>query len=253
MSWGLRLRSAKSALHYDEQLHMTAFREIVFLLDVDNTLLDNDQVIADLRAHLEGEFGATSASRYWELYESARNELGYADYLGALQRFRWDSDPTLRDDPRMLQSANFLLDYPFAERLYPRALAVIERLNAFGPTVILSDGESVFQPRKVQRSGIWDAVSGRVLIYIHKEQMLDAVQRSYPAQHYVMVDDKLRVLAAMKTVLQDRLTTIFPRQGHYALDPTHTAAYPPADLAVERIGDLIDFDIGKMRGPPKNR
>lgn len=150
---------------------------------------------------------------------------------------------------RLLLMSTFLVDYPFAERRYPHALDMIERLNAFGRTVILSDGDVVFQPRKVQRYGLWDAASGRVLIYIHKEQMLDSVQRHYLARHYVMVDDKLRVLAAMKKVMQDRLTTVFPRQGHYAMDPANVAAYPAADLSVERIGDLLDFDIRALLGP----
>ncbi len=109
--------------------------------------------------------------------------------------------------------------------------------------MILSDGDVVFQPRKIQRSGLWDAVEGRVLIYIHKERMLDEVEKRYPARHYVMVDDKLRILAAMKEILRDRLTTVFPRQGHYALDPRILSAYPPADLAIGRIGDLLDYDL----------
>ena len=228
---------------------MTSPQDVVFLLDVDNTLLDNDQVVADLRRHLEREFGAASAGRYWAIFEALRSELGYADYLGALQRYRSDAELGRCDDPRLLQISTFLVDYPFAERLYPRALDAIERLNAFGHTVILSDGDVVFQPRKVQRSGLWDATSGRVLIYIHKEQMLDSVQRHYPARHYMVVDDKLRVLAAMKKVMRDRLTTVFPRQGHYAMDPANVAAYPDPDLSVERIGDLVDFDIRALLGP----
>ena len=227
---------------------MTAPQDIVFLLDVDNTLLDNDRVIADLRHHLEREFGAASAGRYWAIFEALRSELGYADYLGALQRCRADAEFGRSDDPRLLQMAGFLIDYPFGERVYPRALDVIARLNAFGRTVILSDGDVVFQPRKVQRSGLWDSVCGRVLIYIHKEQMLDSVQRHYPARHYVIVDDKLRVLAAMKQVMRDRLTTVFPRQGHYALDPAVVAAHPAADLSVERIGDLVDVDSRALLG-----
>ena len=222
---------------------MKAPQDLVFLLDVDNTLLDNDQITADLKHHLEREFGSASASHYWAHFEAQRSELGYADYLGALQRYRFDGENGQGDDSRLLQMSAFLIDYPFSNRLYPRALDVIDRLNAFGRTVILSDGDVVFQPRKVQRSGLWGAVAGRVLIYIHKEKMLDAVQRHYPARHYVMVDDKLRILAAMKTVMADRLTTVFPRQGHYALDPALVAACPEADLSVERIGDLLDVDI----------
>jgi FMN phosphatase YigB (HAD superfamily) len=212
--------------------------EVVFLLDCDNTLLDNDRVQDDLRAHLASEFGPESRDRYWKIFEELRSELGYADYLGALQRYRLGA----MNDPRLLRMSAFLVDYPFAERLYPRALAAIAHLRRWGPTVILSDGDVVFQPRKIQRSGLWDAVEGRVLIYIHKEQMLDDVENDYPARHYVMVDDKLRILAAMKAIWRERLTSVFPRQGHYALDLREVSAHPPADVAIERIGDLLDCD-----------
>lgn len=222
---------------------MTSPQDVVFLLDVDNTLLDNDRVIADLRSHLKREFGTASAERYWAIFEGLRSELGYADYLGALQRYRLDAELGQGNDLRLLQMSAFLIDYPFADRLYPRALEVIEHLSSFGPTVILSDGDVVFQPHKVRRSGLWDAVSGRVLIYIHKEQMLDSMQRHHPARHYVMVDDKLRILTAMKVAMQSGLTTVFPRQGHYALDPEVVAGYPVADLSIERIGDLLEADV----------
>ncbi len=217
--------------------------DVVFLFDVDNTLLDNDRIILDLRRHLEHELGVARSNRYWQLFEGLRGELGYADYLGALQRYRSDAEQGGHDDPRLLLMSSFLVDYPFADRLYPQALDAVRRLRAFGPVVVLSDGDVVFQPRKVHRSGLWDAVDGRVLIYVHKEQMLDAVQRHYPARRYVMVDDKLRILAAMKAVWGERLVTVFPRQGHYALDPINTATYPAADIAIERIGDLVDLDI----------
>jgi len=220
--------------------------DVVFLFDVDNTLLDNDRIVADLRHHLEREFGAASAARYWTIFEALRTELGYVDYLGALQRYRLDIESSVPDAQRLLLVASFLIDYPFAERVYPRALDAIAHLGRFGPTVILSDGDVVFQPRKVRRSGLWDAVDGRVLIYIHKEQMLDAMQRHYPARHYVMVDDKLRILAAMKGALRERLTTVFPRQGHYALDPVETAKYPSADFSVERIGELADVSVAQL-------
>lgn len=228
---------------------MTSPQDTVFLLDVDNTLLDNDRVIADLRAHLEREFGAATAGLYWDHFEALRSELGYADYLGALQRWRLDAEPLPGAEMRLLEMSDFLVDYPFADRLYPHALDVIRRLNEIGRTVILTDGDVVFQPRKVRRSGLWDAVSGRVLIYIHKEQMLDAMQRHHPARHYVMVDDKLRILTTMKKVMRERLTTVFPRQGHYAVDPAAAATYPAADISIERIGDLldIDIDIGALR------
>ena len=216
----------------------------VFLFDVDNTLLDNDAVQADLSSYLEHEFGQSTRDRYWALFEELRVELGYADYLGALQRYRLEN----LDDPQLLRVSAFLVDYPFAERLYPGALAALARCAGFGPTVLLSDGDVVFQPRKVQRSGLWAAVSGRVLIYLHKEQMLDAVERRYPAAHYVMIDDKLRILAAMKAVWGSRLTTVFARQGHYASDPRELAAYGPADFTVQHIGELADCDSSWLGG-----
>jgi FMN phosphatase YigB (HAD superfamily) len=218
--------------------------DIVIFLDCDNTLLDNDLVQDDLRDHLAREFGAENRDRYWAILEALRTELGYVDYLGALQRYRLEAV----SDPRLLRMSSFLVDYPFASRLYPGALDTIRHLRTWGLPVILSDGDVVFQPRKIQRSGLWAAVEGRVLIYVHKERVLDAIAERYPARHYVMVDDKLRILAAMKQVWKERLTTIFPRQGHYALDPHNLAAYPAADLTVERIGDLATFDFSALLG-----
>jgi FMN phosphatase YigB (HAD superfamily) len=216
----------------------------VFLFDVDNTLLDNDAVQDDLSAHLEREVGLVSRDRYWEIFEQLRRELGYADYLGALQRYRLEH----QDDPQLLRVSFFLLDYPFADRLYPGALAALARCRELGPTVILSDGDVVFQPRKVQRSGLWDAVEQRVLIYLHKEQMLASVEQRFPAEHYVMVDDKLRILSAMKKVWGRRVTTVFPRQGHYALDPRELAAWPPADVTLEHIGALLELPRSALSG-----
>jgi FMN phosphatase YigB (HAD superfamily) len=223
---------------------MTSPNEVVFLFDVDNTLLNNDAVQDDLRNHLEHEFGTESRDRYWAIFEELRAELGYADYLGALQRYR------LEDlcDPRLLMMSSFLVDYPFASRLYPGSLDALEHVRSWGATVVLSDGDVVFQPRKVQRSGLWEAVEGRVLIYVHKEQMLEDVERRYPARHYILVDDKLRILTSMKKVWKERVTTIWPRQGHYALDPRVIATYPPADLAIERIGDLVNYDLPTLLG-----
>ncbi len=218
---------------------MSEMSEVVFLLDVDNTLLDNDKVAADLRRHLTRAFGEERQKRYWVLFEQLRSELGYADYLGALQRYRVENPR----DPGLLKISSYLVDYPFANRLFPGSLDAIEHLSAWGPTVILSDGDVVFQPRKIERSGLFDAVGGRVLIYIHKEHELDDVEARYPARHYVLVDDKLRILSAVKQIWGSRLTTVFPRQGHYALDPKAIAAYPPADVTVERIGDLVKFDL----------
>jgi FMN phosphatase YigB (HAD superfamily) len=228
---------------------MTAPHEITFLLDVDDTLLDNDWIERDLRRHLDHSFGVERSALYWDLFEKLRTELGYADYLGALQQYRIEYPR----DPHLLEISLFLVDYPFADRLYPGALDVIARLRSWGPTVIVSDGDVVFQPRKVERSGLWQAVAGHVLIYIHKEQMLDDVEQRYPAHHYVMVDDKLRILAAMKNIWGDRLTTVFPRQGHYALDPKNAASYPAADICVERIGDLIGWDLDALRGLSRPR
>jgi FMN phosphatase YigB (HAD superfamily) len=210
---------------------------VVSFFDVDNTLLDNDAVHRDLSEHLAQQFGSESRDRYWALFEALRTEVGYADYLGALQRYRREAP----NDSRLLLMSGFLMDYAFSGRLYPGALGAIERMGRLGPTVILSDGDVVFQPRKIQRSGLWEAVAGRVLIYIHKEEMLEQVARLYPAEHYVMVDDKLRILTAMKQQWGARLTTIFPRQGHYALDAKAIASFPAADLSIDSIGALSDI------------
>jgi FMN phosphatase YigB (HAD superfamily) len=218
---------------------MTIAHQTVFLFDVDNTLLDNDAVAADLRDHLTRRFGAACRDRYWEIFEGLRSQLGYADYLGALQRYRVEHP----HDPHLLETSLFLIDYPFAERLYPRALDVIARYRRRGPAVIFSDGDAVFQPRKVARSGLWDAVGGHVLIYVHKEEMLADVEQRYPASHFVLVDDKLRILSAVKQAWAERVTTVFPRQGHYALDPDVLAAYPPADVSVGAIGELMTRDL----------
>jgi FMN phosphatase YigB (HAD superfamily) len=221
---------------------MTAADRSVVLLDVDNTLLDNDRIQADLSAHLERDFGVRGQERYWEIFETRRAEFGYADYLGTLQCFRSDEPSGAVGDPRLLQLSSVLLDYPFADRLYPGALEAIARLQRWGTTVILSDGDVVFQPRKIQRSGLWDAVNGRVLIYIHKEAMLADLMQRYPASHYVLVDDKLRILAAMKSALGSRLTTVFARQGHFARDPLALATYPAADVTIDHIGELRHWD-----------
>ena len=228
---------------------MSQTHDVVFLLDCDNTLIDNDRVQTDLRDHLEREFGAQSRDQYWAILEELRSELGYVDYLGALQRYRLED----QCDARLLTMSSFLVDYPFASRLYPHTLDVVRHLSSMGLTVILSDGDVVFQPRKIMRSGLWEAVEGRVLIYIHKEEMLDAVTAAYPALHYVMIDDKLRILAMMKAIWGDRLTTVFPRQGHYATDASILAANPAADLAVERIGDLREFDLSTFAAATTER
>jgi FMN phosphatase YigB (HAD superfamily) len=219
--------------------------QVTFLLDVDNTLLDNDRFAADLGDHLEQAFGASERERYWALFARLREQLGFADYLGSLQAFRTGLD----DHPDLLGMSEFLLEYPFAARLFPRALEAIAHLGTLGRPVVLSDGDVVFQPRKIQRSGISDAVAGRVMISIHKERVLDHMQRRYPADHYVMVDDKPNLLAAMKSSLESRLTTIFVRQGHYALAAEAAAADPAPDRVIERIEDLISHNLSDFREP----
>jgi len=216
--------------------------KVVFLLDVDNTLLDNDRVIVDLMRHLEREVGHERQQRYWTIFEQLRTDLGYADYLGALQHYRIENPR----DPHLLTVSSFLVNYPFANRLFPNSLDVVDHLRKWGLAVILSDGDVVFQPRKVERSGLFDAVDGNVLIYVHKEQELDDVEQRYPAEHYVLVDDKLRILTVVKKIWGSRVTTVFPRQGHYAQDPQVLASYPPADLAIGRIGDLLDYDVAAL-------
>jgi FMN phosphatase YigB (HAD superfamily) len=214
-------------------------KAVVFLFDVDNTLLDNDHVSADLKNYLTTRVGEEHQRRYWALFEELRAELGYADYLGALQRYRIECPR----DPNLLAISEFLIEYPFANRLFPNSLDALTHVAQWGQPVILSDGDVVFQPRKIRRAGIFDAVNGNVLIYVHKEHELDDVQRRYPADHYVLVDDKVRILAAVKKIWGSSVTTVFVRQGHYALDPKVMAAYPPADLSIERIGDLIECGL----------
>jgi FMN phosphatase YigB (HAD superfamily) len=215
---------------------------IAFLVDVDNTLLDNDRIQQDLGDHLEQNFGVAARDRYWTILEELFAELGYRDYLGALQRFRAEHPREVE----LLWMSSFLMDYPFADRLFPGALEVLKRLGRIGPTVILSDGDVVFQPRKVERAGICDVVGRHVLIYIHKEAALDDVERRYPADHYVLVDDKIRILAAVKQFWRERVTTVFARQGRYAHDVKEVHAFPPADLTIERIGDLLDYDLFRL-------
>ena len=216
--------------------------DLVFLFDVDNTLIDNDRVQADLDTYLRVEHGAGARDRYWDIFEGLREELGYADYLGALERYRIED----MHDPRVLRMSNWLVDYPFGERLFPGALDAVKHAQQWAPVVILSDGDAVFQPRKVDRAGIWRAVDGHVLIYVHKEEELEDVERLYPARHYVMIDDKLRILDAMKRSWGERLTTIFPRQGRYAVDPEILARYPHGDIQLAHIGDLVRHDLADL-------
>jgi FMN phosphatase YigB (HAD superfamily) len=220
---------------------MSAMNQVVFLVDVDNTLLDNDHIQADIKAYLERGYGAACRDRYWAILEALFVELGYRDYLGALQRYRVEHPR----DMQLLSMSSFLVDYPFANRLYPGSLDVLQRLRSWGPTVLLTDGDVVFQPRKVERSGLAEAVSSHVLIYIHKELALDDIESRYPALHYVLVDDKPRILAAVREAWGTRVTTVFPRQGQYAHDAKALASFAP-DVTVERIGDLLDCDLGRL-------
>ena len=231
---------------------MTVSASTVFLLDVDNTLLDNDAVAADIDRHLAAQLGRLRAERYWRIFEELRAELGYADYLGALQRLRG----ACPHETRLLETSAYLLEYPFAERLYPGALDAIRRLNELGQTVILSDGDAVFQPHKIRRSGLWAAVGGEVLVYVHKERELDDVERRYPAEHYVLVDDKVRILRAIKEDWGSRVTTVFLRQGHYAAGVDAIETVSLADLELARIDTLVDALVeanGLGYGPRERR
>lgn len=222
---------------------MTLVHPVVFLVDVDNTLLDNDGIQQDLKDHLDGAFGLASRERYWKILEDLFAELGYRDYIGALQRYRLEHPYQVE----LLSMSSFLVDYPFVDRLFPSAVEVLMRLRSFGPTALLSDGDVVFQPRKVERAGLSDAVDGHVLIYIHKEEALEDVERRYPAEHYVLVDDKLRILTAVKKFWGERVTTVFARQGIYAHDPKVLSAFPSADVTIERVGDLLDCDLPQLQ------
>lgn len=219
-----------------------AANDVVFLFDVDNTLLDNDRVTDDLKRYLDQHVGHERQQCYWEFFEQLRSELGYADYLGALQRYRL----AYPRDSGLLTVSHFLVDYPFATRVFPGALEAVEHVKQWGKAVILSDGDVVFQPLKIERSGLWRAFEGNVLIYIHKEQELDDVQKRFPAAHYVLIDDKLRILTAIKKIWGTKVTTVFPRQGHYAHDPTALAGLPPADITIERIGGLLKYNLEQL-------
>ncbi len=228
---------------------MTTPHDLVFLFDVDNTLLDNDRVQADLAAHLTEAYGDDACKLYWDIFEQLRGELGYADYLGALERFRL----VKMHDPRVLRMSSWLVDYPFADRLYSGALSAISHVQQWGPAVIVSDGDAVFQPRKIERSGLWAAFEDRVLIYIHKERELAEVERLYPAKRYVMIDDKLRILNAVKEVWGERVITVFPKQGHYARDPDILARYPPADIHLDHLRDLTNCALAAFVATPERR
>ncbi len=221
---------------------MSGVDDTVFLFDVDNTLLDNDRIQADLGKHLADDYGAEVRDRFWAIFEQLRSELGYADYLGALERYRLEA----MHHPKVLRIANWLVDYPFHERLYPNAIPVVKAAQRVGVTAILSDGDAVFQPRKVEKSGLWPVFGDNVLIYVHKELELADVETHFPGRHYVLIDDKLRILDAIKRIWRDRVTTVFPRQGHYAADAEILSEFPPADITVDHIGDLLEHDLAAL-------
>lgn len=222
---------------------MTQPHPLVFLVDVDNTLVDNDGIQQDLKDHLERTYGVAARDRYWRILEDLMVELGYRDYIGALQKFRVEHPREME----LLAMSSYLMDYPFAERLYPNALEVLKRLRSVAPTAILTDGDVVFQPRKVEHAGLAKVADGNVLIYIHKEEALEDVERRFPAEHYVLVDDKLRILDAVKKIWGERVTTVLPRQGQYAHDAKVISALPPADVTIEHIGDLLQYDLARLR------
>ena len=223
---------------------MTELREdvavsapVTFLVDVDNTLLDNDGIRADFEAHLLSAYGEAAREAYWTIQERRFAELGFRDYLGAVEEWWTDA----RRDPALLAFSEFILEYPYAERLYPDALDVVAWLRRAGPVVALTDGDAVFQARKVSRSGVAAAVDA-VLIYLHKEDELDDVERRHPARHYVLVDDKLRILAAVKEHWRERVTTVLPLQGQFANDADVVASYPAADVTIAAIAELLDVE-----------
>ena len=221
-----------------------AGRKTVLLFDVDNTLVNNDHIIADLMLHITDQFGREPQQRYAAILEELRTLLGYVDYLGALQQYRRE----FPHQSHMLAISKYLVNYPFANRLYPASLDVLEKAAQFGAVVILTDGDVVFQPRKLERSGIAEAVDGRVLLYIHKELELADVEKNYPADHYVLFDDKLRILDEVKKTWGARVTTVFVRQGHYANDSAEVAKLRPSDVAIERVGDLLAYDFSTLVG-----
>ncbi len=216
---------------------------VVFLFDVDNTLIDNDRIVADMMRNLERDIGHEHQQRYWDYFEQLRTELGYADYLGALQRYRVNHPR----DFNIIAVSYFLMNYHFANRLFPCSLDVIEKFKQYGEAAILSDGDMIFQPLKIERSGLREAVDEKVMIYIHKEQELDDVRTRYPANHSVLIADKVRILDAVKKAWGARVTTVFPRQGHYAADTKETAKYPAPDVTVDRIDQLRDYDLARLR------
>ncbi len=212
---------------------------LVFLIDVDNTLIDNDAVKKDLDEHITVELGPALAARFWEIYEQARKERETVDIPLALSRLRTQTSLADMDEQTYLHVHSIFDNYPFFERLYPGTLETLHYLRTLGLTVIVSDGDRFFQAEKIFASNLAEAVEGRVLIYIHKQQHLDEIVRQYPADHYVMIDDKPEILADTKELWGKRVTTAFVQQGKYAAEQKPPNFAP--DISVLHIADLRNY------------
>lgn len=212
---------------------------LTFLIDVDNTLLANDEIKEQWNRHLEADLGPQLTTRFWDLYEKARAQQEVVDIPLALKWLR-ETTPLSELDEQMYQHVvSIFEDYPFQQALYPGTLETLRYLSALGTTVIVSDGDQFFQAQKIVQSGLADAVNGRVLIYTHKQQELDEVLKLYPADHYAMIDDKPDILADSKEIMDSRLTTVFVEQGKYAQMQKPANFYP--NITVEHIADLMHY------------
>jgi len=217
--------------------------KLVFWLDVDNTLVANDDVKDDLDMHLQVEVGPQLAERFWALYEEVRKEESLVDIPLALDRFREQTSIAEMDDLTYQHVRSIFNNYPFPKALYPYALETVQHLNTLGTTVIVSDGDPIFQSEKILSSNLAEAVEGRVLLYIHKQEHIQETMKAYPGDHYVAVDDKPDILLDTKNLLGDRVTIVFVRQGKYAKQlPEHFSA----DITVDHIGDLRTYSAGQF-------
>lgn len=217
---------------------------LVFWLDVDNTLINNDAVKENLDAHIQVELGAELTARFWDLYEEARHERGVVDIPLALRRLRAQTPLSALDEQTYAHVVSLFENYPFFKALYPHTLETLQHLRELGLTVIVSDGDQFFQAEKIFHSNLADAVEGRVLIYIHKQEHLSEIMQRYPADHYVMIDDKPQILADSKPILGDKLTTVLVEQGKYA-EGQKPANFTP-DLTVLHIGDLRTYTAAQF-------
>ena len=212
--------------------------KLVFLIDLDNTILDNDGVKQDIEAKMLEILGERLAERFWHYYEAVRKDLDYIDFFETMMRLR-DENPT--DAAVVDEATGTLMDWDFCPRLYPRAIETVLHLKSLGLPLVLSDGDPVFQPMKIHQCGVTQAVDGRVLIFVHKERFLPAVQARFRAERYVLIDDKPGILMRSKAALGDRLTTVHVLQGKYATDPKLAVDYTP-DIVVPNFSDLLTYD-----------